>query len=316
MSKAYELIALVAISAILALAAGQVAVGAIQPMSELEVCTEGCRYSSVQAAIEDSRPGDLIRVYLPGFMGNLVINKPLTVIGGYSGWSKPLVDGRNGSSITLEVNGTTLRGFELRGPGVGESGGCALDVRSGSNSIYLNDISGKSAVNASSQNSWNMSKPIGYQYNSGIFMGRLGNYWKSYKGVDNDSNGIGDEPMVINSDNVDYYPLMRPSENYQPSDDKDSKEDVIRAKVGVAFPIKLKSNPTAGFRWFTDYEFAYLRLDNQSYKRLSDQVGGGGADVFTFTPLKAGVTKASFVYRRPWENIASGDRAFRVIISP
>ena len=52
MSKAYELIALVAISAILALAAGQVAVGAIQPMSELEVCTEGCRYSNVQAAIE------------------------------------------------------------------------------------------------------------------------------------------------------------------------------------------------------------------------------------------------------------------------
>jgi predicted secreted protein len=191
-----------------------------------------------------------------------------------------------------------------------------LEVRSGSNSIYLNDISGNSAVNASGQNSWNMSKSIGYQYNSGIFMGRLGNYWKDYIGKDSDHNGIGDEPMIINSDNVDYYPLMQPSENYRPSDDKDSKEDVIRAKVGKAFSIKLKSNPTAGFRWFVDYDFDYLRLDNQSYERLSDQVGGGGADVFTFTPLKARVTKVLLVYRRPWENIASGDRAFRVIISP
>jgi predicted secreted protein len=318
MSKAYELIALAAVSAILALAAGQAGVGAAQAPAQLEVCAEGCSYGDSQAAVNDALPGDIIQVYLPECLGGLIVEKPLTIIGGYSGWSKPLVDGKVGSSIILKANGTTLRGFELRGPGIGESGGSALDIRSSSNSIYLNDISGKSAVvvSASGQNTWNMSKPEGYQYNSNVFMGLLGNYWTEYNGTDKDHNGIGDEPMIINSENIDYCPLMQPSENYRPSDDRDSKEEIIRVKEGEPFSIKLKSNPTAGFKWFADYEFAYLRLDNQSYERLTDQVGSAGASVFTFTPLKAGTTKAQFVYRRPWENIATGTRAFRVIISP
>jgi parallel beta-helix repeat protein len=37
-----------------------------------------------------------------------------------------------------------------------------------------------------------------------------GNFWSDYNGTDNNKDGIGDTPYVINSDNVDNYPLMAP----------------------------------------------------------------------------------------------------------
>jgi nitrous oxidase accessory protein NosD len=40
--------------------------------------------------------------------------------------------------------------------------------------------------------------------------GKEGNYWDDYNGTDSNRNGIGDTPYIINSDNIDNYPLMRP----------------------------------------------------------------------------------------------------------
>ncbi len=37
-----------------------------------------------------------------------------------------------------------------------------------------------------------------------------GNYWSNYNGDDNDNDGIGDTPYVIDGSNVDHYPLMNP----------------------------------------------------------------------------------------------------------
>jgi parallel beta-helix repeat protein len=38
--------------------------------------------------------------------------------------------------------------------------------------------------------------------------GLEGNYWSSYDGKDEDHNGIGDKPVVIDENNIDHHPLM------------------------------------------------------------------------------------------------------------
>jgi len=37
-----------------------------------------------------------------------------------------------------------------------------------------------------------------------------GNYWSDYQGTDNNSNGIGDNPYVIDQHNQDNYPIIEP----------------------------------------------------------------------------------------------------------
>jgi len=40
--------------------------------------------------------------------------------------------------------------------------------------------------------------------------GSEGNYWDNYTGLDNNSDGIGDTPYILNENNQDNYPLMEP----------------------------------------------------------------------------------------------------------
>ena len=40
--------------------------------------------------------------------------------------------------------------------------------------------------------------------------GEIGNFWSDYQGIDNDADGIGDTPYIIDLLNQDRYPLMEP----------------------------------------------------------------------------------------------------------
>jgi parallel beta-helix repeat protein len=44
--------------------------------------------------------------------------------------------------------------------------------------------------------------------------GAEGNYWSDYNGTDNNQDGIGDTPHVIDANNTDHYPLMGHFENF------------------------------------------------------------------------------------------------------
>jgi parallel beta-helix repeat protein len=82
------------------------------------------------------------------------------------------------------------------------------------NNFYYNVNNIKIIFGDIIDNIWNSPQPVTYTYNGNTYVNYLGNYWDDYTG-DDDTNGdgIGDNPHSINGYN-DYYPLMKPIENY------------------------------------------------------------------------------------------------------
>ena len=225
--------------------------------------------------------------------------------------------------VILAAHGAILRGFEISGP-VGSDGSgfdsrnCTLEVVLPAG-IYLNDFAGKKSVCPEDAASWNSSDGINYQYSSRVLVSRMGNYWADYTGTDGNSDGIGDQPMILNEKNIDYYPLMHPVDSYRIPDEKETKVELILAKVNRPFlTISLPANPTTGYQWNADYDYVLLKQESAQFGRASTEtvrVGAGGTSVFVFTPIKPGKSTIYFVYKRSWENIVADTKAFHVEIS-
>ncbi len=73
--------------------------------------------------------------------------------------------------------------------------GILINSESNNNIIYLNHFSKNIVNNARdlSSNNWNRNA--------------FGNFWDDYNDYDNNKDGIGDNPYIIDSNNKDYYPL-------------------------------------------------------------------------------------------------------------
>jgi parallel beta-helix repeat protein len=77
--------------------------------------SSGLTYSTIQAAIDDANTtnGDMILVGSGIYRENVVVNKPLILIGQNTSNGLPVIDGNRGIGINITANGTTVYGFGL-----------------------------------------------------------------------------------------------------------------------------------------------------------------------------------------------------------
>ena len=94
----------------------------------------------------------------------------------------------NGYGATDKVDGY----FAVRGNGISISSSNNTFVHNN----FINNYGQVGYTSKANNNTWDN--------------GAEGNYWSNYEGADNDSDGIGDTPYLVNSNAQDNYPIMAP----------------------------------------------------------------------------------------------------------
>jgi parallel beta-helix repeat protein len=103
---------------------------------------------------------------------------------------------------------------------------------SSNNTMYHNnfvDNTNATVYSEMSNNTWDNGYPSG------------GNYWSNYTGLDEDGDGIGDTPYVIDENNQDEYPLMNP---WTAPDVAVLNVTTSKTVVGQGFPLSLNVTVT------------------------------------------------------------------------
>jgi len=97
----------------------------------------------------------------------------------------------------ISISGDSAQNNIITGNNITSNSETGLSLGRTSAIVYYNNfINNTQDINCESTNIWNKEKE--------------GNYWNNYTGIDNNGDGIGDTPYVINENNQDNYPLMEP----------------------------------------------------------------------------------------------------------
>ncbi len=195
-------------------------------------------YSTIQEAINAAISGDTIFVYSGTYKEHIVVNKSVSLIG--EGRDSTIVDGDGtGTVVSIMASQVSIRGFTIKrsGKGLYNSGifvnqsdsndishntladsnnginlyfsadnvvygntitdnyhGIYLVLYSKNNTIYCNNFNNIYQVSNDEKNVWDD--------------GNQGNYWSDYAGQDENGDGLGDLPYIIDANNRDAHPLM------------------------------------------------------------------------------------------------------------
>lgn len=100
------------------------------------VCLSGCYYSSIQAAIDAAKDGDVVEVESGTYNENLVVDKAITLKGVDTGEGAAVVNAQgSGSAVILETDGITLEGLYITNAGPYPKAGIEI---SSSNDCLIN----------------------------------------------------------------------------------------------------------------------------------------------------------------------------------
>ncbi len=90
---------------------------------------------SIQSAIDGADEGDVVVVQSGVYRENLIVDKPLTLVGESADGGRPVIDaGGSEDGITLKADGVTVRGLEITSSKIG------MYVASSNNSIIGNEV--------------------------------------------------------------------------------------------------------------------------------------------------------------------------------
>jgi hypothetical protein len=203
------------------------------------------QYSTIEQAIAEAFPGDVIEVASGIYYEHISIDKEgLKIIG--EDCNSTIIDAKKegvsiGAVVIIIAKNVLLSGFTIQncpnGDGVtvyGENATIiennirnntvgirllAKDCKIARNNVYRNlqgvwmESDVENCVfyfNNFFNNTLHVYHQSPCQGLNSWDNGFVGNFWSNYTGMDMNEDGLGDVPYVINENNVDHYPLMNP----------------------------------------------------------------------------------------------------------
>jgi parallel beta-helix repeat protein len=132
----------------------------------------------------------------------------------------------------------------------------------------------------------NMTPPVIDLLNNFWDNGNYGNYWEDYSGIDNNNDGVGDVPYIINVANntSDNYPLMNPNPNAPPCEplQNDTEPEIIYSSFKDNISVNVWGMQPDGTNKIQitshpDYEFCPMwSPDNSKISFTSNRTGNFG----------------------------------------
>jgi inhibitor of cysteine peptidase len=97
--------------------------------------------------------------------------------------------------------------------------------------------------------------------------------------------------------------------------DESCNGQTVDLAVGENIEIRLRENPTTGFRWqVTGNDRAVCTMTSDAFNREAGPPGHGGEHSWVFEAVRPGECDIEFRYQRPWADPASPGQIFRIHI--